>query len=371
MVSLKELLALLDRTPVVTDIHPVSCCYLPPDVAVYGTSAELAWLLDCPTNTLPERTLILKGDPYYARRFPRVRVAHDPFTPALNDVIFEQFDRISESMLTQSHLAKTITEQPDTPDVIALMLIDGLSYVDVCRWLDTHPNEFMKLEPCLVDVPSLTRVAFPNLIGVPPVGARLFDTGYHYRQGFTYWTREGNPLTDLLFRTIPDVNAVGDFSTILATLRMEIRLQQKTYVQIVRTGLDGYAHHQKRNPPVAAIVETILNEMLALADLFRELGQTARIHLTADHGILWRAEFQPQVVGRAPAGASPRSCEWRDLYQQDETGRRFTVAGRELYSLGYPQLRRPLRIDEQGVHGGISFQESIVPFLTMRIGDTC
>lgn len=27
----------------------------------------------------------------------------------------------------------------------------------------------------------------------------------------------------------------------------------------------------------------------------------------------------------------------------------------------YPKVRRPLRIDEQGVHGGVSYQESIVP----------
>jgi hypothetical protein len=251
------------------------------------------------------------------------------------------------------------------------MLVDGLGYGDVRRWLLVHPDVQTELVPCLVDGPTLTQIAFPRIIGGIPPAMRLFDRGYRRRLGFTYWSRERNPLTDVLFRTISDVNAVGNFTTVLEALRPELELQRKVYVQIVRTGLDGYAHHQKRKPPVAAIVGTILAEFLALAGLFRQAGRTARIHLTADHGILWRHEFEPQVVGRAPAAANPRSCGWRDLYQQDESGWRFVVAGREVYCLGYPKLRRALRIDEQGVHGGISFQESVVPFLTVRIGDTC
>ena len=349
---------------------PVSRCYLPSDIAVYRTASELAWTLDCPTTTLPERALLLEADPIYAVRFPRVRVAHDPFTPNLNEVLFERFDEIAALMLTQSRLATTVVEQPDMPDNLVLMLVDGLSYHDVRRWLDAHPHPSLELEPCLVDGPTLTEIAFPRIIGDTPLAIRLFDRGYQHRLGFTYWKREHNPLTNLLFRTMPAVKAVGDFSTILATLRAEpnIAAGQRTYIQIVRTALDGYAHHQKRKPPVETIVQAIMEEMLALAVLFREIGRTARIHLTADHGILWRDEFDPQIVGQAPAGASPRVCSWRDLYHQDNPGRRFLVAGQEFYCLGYPQLRRPLRIDEQGVHGGISFQESIVPFVTMRVG---
>jgi hypothetical protein len=253
------------------------------------------------------------------------------------------------------------------------MLIDGLSYRDVKRWLDAHPDAEADLTPCLVDGPTLTEIAFPQVLGDTPPALRLFDRGYRRRLGFTYWSRKDNQLTDVLFRTISDVNAVGDFSTVLAKLRRDLqtRSDQRFYIQIVRTGLDGYVHHQKRKPPVMTIVNTIMDEVLALADLFREVHRTAYICMTADHGILWRDEFEPQIVGRAPAGANPRSCDWSDLYYQEESGRRFAIAGREIYCLGYPKLRRALRIDEQGVHGGISFQESIVPFLTMRVGDIC
>jgi hypothetical protein len=230
----------------------------------------------------------------------------------------------------------------------------------------------IELFPCLVDAPTLTEIAFPRIIGDTPLAVRLFDRGYQRRIGFTYWLREKNPLTDVLFRTITDVNAVDDFSAILAALRRKVHTLsgQRSYLQIVRTGLDGYAHHQKRKPPVTAIVDEIMDEMLSLADLFREAGCTAIIHLTADHGILWRDDFEPQIIGRASAGASPRHSEWQELYRQDEPGRRFAIAGREVYCLGYPRLRRGMRIDEQGVHGGISFQESITPLVTCSVTGT-
>jgi len=44
-----------------------------------------------------------------------------------------------------------------------------------------------------------------------------------------------------------------------------------------------------------------------------------------------------------------------------------SLYGEELFCLNYPKLRRELRIDDQGVHGGISFQESIVPFVTVEV----
>lgn len=369
MVSLEALLALLDNTPVVASLHPVSRCYLPPDVVVYESASDLAWTLDRPNTTLPVRSLILQADPVYTTRFPCVCVDHDPFTPDLNDKLPARFNEVARLMLTQSHLAQVIAERVGTPDIVTLMLIDGLSYGDIRHWLSAHPNKCIELEPCLVDGPTLTEIAFPNIVSDVPPAARLFDRGYQQRIGFTYWTRENNPLTDLLFRTIPEVSTAGDFSTVLATLRTVATPGHRIYAQIVRTGLDGHAHHQKRKPQVEAIVNAIMNEALDLADLFRELGRTAHIYLTADHGILWRDEFVPKIIGRAPAGASPRSCEWRDLYQQDEPGQRFVVGGRELYCLGYPKLRRSLRIDEQGVHGGISFEESVVPFITIRIED--
>lgn len=366
--TLDDLLDLLEHTPVIADIHPISLCYLPKDVAVLDSVAEAVRLFDDPALMLPGRLLITASDPQYGSRFPHLCCDHDPFTPSLNSVLFDHYDRVASRMLCQSQVVERIVAEAGRHDLIILFLVDGLSYQDVRGWVGST-GQTLSVEPCLVDVPTLTQVAFPNLIGSPALAMRLFDIGYHHRLGFTYWSREDNQLTDRLFHTIAEVRKVGHFPQILAILRSYLSgvAQCKSYAQIVRTGLDSYAHAQKRKPPIAAIVEEVHQEFEQLAMLCRELGLRAHLYLTSDHGILWHDELEPEVVGDAPGKSNPRWCTWRDLYRQRDKGRRFLADGDEYYCLGFPKIRRPLRIDEQGVHGGISFQESIVPFMTMRI----
>lgn len=371
--TLEELVVLLDKTPVIADIHPLSLPYLPDDVTVIPVAVDAAVQLDAPTTVWPGRWLLTDDDPVYRHRFPRVRVAHDPFTPALNGVIFQRFEAVAKIMLRQSQLSGIISQAAAECDAIILMLVDGLSYENAQQWCKQHAP-LWPLEPCLVDVPTITSIAFPNAVGAPSVAEQLFDLGFHRRLGFTYWTREDNDLTNILFRSLPEVRKTGDFDAIASGARrlvMESVTLGKPFIQIVRTGLDGYAHKQKRTPPVVAIVDEILQEFGRLVQISQEAqranGCRTGLFLTADHGILWQSEFEPQVVGRAPSGASARYCHWADLFQQDETGMRFGVGHEEYYCLGYPKVRRPLRIDEQGVHGGISFQESIVPFIAVRV----
>lgn len=365
--TLDELVQLLDHTPVISYIHPVSLCFLPDDVVVYESLAQLAWQLDTPQPTLPERILITSTDPQYQHRFPTVRCEHNPFTPDLNQVLYDHYDYIEGHMLSQRDIGGRIIGEAGDAQVVVLMLIDGLSYRDVVDWQE---GEFeVKVEPCLVNGPTVTRIGFRNIVGDPPLAARLFDHGFDHRLGFTYWHREDNVLTDYLFRTIGRVEKVGHFSEILQALRAHLGQSRggKTYIQALLNGLDGYAHGQKRKPPVEAIVAEIRDELLGLSRLPVELGLRARIYLTADHGILWKDEFEPQIIGSAPGKSSPRCCGWSELYHQSESGKRFSLYGEELFCLNYPKLRRKLHIDDQGVHGGISFQESIVPFVTVEV----
>jgi hypothetical protein len=44
-----------------------------------------------------------------------------------------------------------------------------------------------------------------------------------------------------------------------------------------------------------------------------------------------------------------------------------TFREREFALLAYPFLRRPLRANEWGVHGGLSFEESVVPWILYPI----
>lgn len=366
--TLNELVNLLNHTPFIAYIHPISRCFLPEDVVMYESPAQLAWALDVPKPTLPERILVTAGNPQYQHRFPTVRCEHDPFTLALNQVLYDWYEYIEGHMLTQQGIGERIVAEAGGAQVVVLMLIDGLSYRDVVGWQD-EGELAVKAEPCLVNGPTVTRIGFRNVIGDQPLAARLFDHGFTHRLGFTYWYREDNTLTNHLFRTIGRTEKVGHLAEILEALRAHFGRSRggKTYVQVLLTGLDGYAHGQKRRPPVEAIVGGIKEELFNLVRLFAELGSRARIYLTADHGILWRDEFAPQIIGSAPGKSSPRCCGWSDLYHQSEPGKRFNLHGEELFCLNYPRLRRKLHIDDQGVHGGISFQESIVPLVTVEV----
>lgn len=185
--TLSELLALLDVTPAVVDIHPVSLSYLPKDISVFETTGEIAHLLDDPKIVLPGRFLIKAEGRQYNGRFPHVICHHDPFTNQLNDILFERYDEITRQMLCQSQLANRITSEASLCGLVVLLLIDGLSYQDVKEWeIFSSSDTQAQIEPCLVDVPSVTRIAFPNIIGSPTIAERLFDFGYHNRLGFSY-----------------------------------------------------------------------------------------------------------------------------------------------------------------------------------------
>lgn len=343
-VSLEELKQLLAKAPIVADIHPVSLCFLE-DVKV-TTTDKLIYELDTPKPSIATKTLIIgKGD----ERFLKVKVIHDPFTPELNRILLDKFGEISKHMLKQSEIAEKIESEANT-DVVILYIVDGLSYWDVRKNL---PN-FGQVIPCLVDTPTLTKLAFPNVIGDPPLAERLFDKGYIHRIGFSHWSREDNELTDRIFRTI-QVYKVSDFSEIVRLLGD--KLKSSTFVQIIREGFDEFAHKQRRLPPVEAILRDIYDEVRQLVKVCEELQLSCRIYLTADHGILWRNEFEPEVIENCS------KCHPRYSNHPIDRSKLFIVEGKEYYCLEYPKIRRPLRSDEWGVHGGISFQESIVPLI--------
>jgi hypothetical protein len=184
---------------------------------------------------------------------------------------------------------------------------------------------------------------------------------------FSYWYRENNDLTDRLFKTIHQIHRCNTMKEVIQQLSSTLpQLQHKrVYIQIVRVGLDAGAHHQRELPPIAGILENILSGIKELIQVLEQQHRPARLYVTSDHGILWRDEFTPDVIGTAQGNA--RMAHWRDLGQQREAGLRFDVCGDVYHALPYPFVRRRLRSDEAGVHGGISFQESIVPLLSVEV----
>jgi hypothetical protein len=107
--NLNELDHLLDQVPlVVQGLHPVSLTFLGKPVKVYPTLEELAWVLDTPQVVSPHRALSFDTNAKYISRFLTVTVEHDPFTPALNNVLFERYEMIAASMLNHAQIADRI-----------------------------------------------------------------------------------------------------------------------------------------------------------------------------------------------------------------------------------------------------------------------
>jgi len=352
---------LLNQAPVVAQgLHPVSLAFLHEPVVVYATLRELAWVLDTPQNTPPHRALSLDADARYTIRFPVVTVEHDPFTPALNRVLFDRYDLVASSMLTQAQVADRIVAKARQAETVVLVLLDGLSYADCRDW----PG----VEPCLAAAPTVTRIGFPTVIGASPLAARLFAAGLTKRAGFTYWERQDEPLTDRLFHTITDTrrldpNRPNAFGQVIDWLSG--RDLAGTYIQIVRSALDDYAEGHRATVPRRAVVQQIRRDLEAVADVLEHKGRPALLFAIADHGILWKDDehaIEPvdlpgarYIKGRGGAGR----------------GRLFEVDGQPYWVLDYPQMGRSWGSNEQGIHGGISFEESIVPFIQWEVNLPC
>lgn len=358
-VNLMELQAILRQTPVMVEIHPLSLAFLSEDVRVYADAWQMAAALDMPTPQPTEPMLAVGIEPSLQHRLPAVRCAHDPLTTELNRVLLKRYEVVRANMLCQSQLADRIVREADAETII-LMLVDGLAYADVKR---CAPEWLSDTTPVLVDGVSITEHGMSRIVGEPTLAQRLFDAGYRHLLGFTYWERAEEPLTDRLFTGFGDrVRKVKSFDEALATLQGENLTN--AFVQIVRTGLDSAAHRQREKPTIDAMTMDVLSGLERLAALCERKGVSARVYLTSDHGILWAHEHRLQVYEYGDAD-HPRYYEYHKRSQHvvnvEFDGKAFAV-------LEYPYLRRELRANEWGVHGGLSFEESVVPLIRLTIG---
>lgn len=355
-VDLRELQELVCWMPVMAEVHPLSLAFLPDEIRLFDDPWQMVAELDAPTPQPLKPMLTTCVEPVLRHRFPVVHCTHDPLTTELNRVLLQRFDFIKRRMLCQSEVANEITRLTDV-DAIALMLVDGLSYGDL-RHNITLDRSY-QCQPVLVDGISITEHGMIRLLGEPPLVHRLFDIGFQNYLGFTYWERATEPLTDRLFIGFGDrVHKVRSFDDVLTALA-QANLRG-VYVQIVRTGLDALAHRQRDKPNVVAGAADILNDFERLVAVFAQKGVSAWLHLVSDHGILWAHEhpLQPYELSGAK---HPR------YYEHAKSGKHvLTTAfeGREFALLEYPYLRRELRANEWGVHGGLSFEESVVPWIS-------
>jgi hypothetical protein len=353
-VNLKDLHDLLQQMPAMVEMHPLSLVFLPDDVRIFEDTWQMAAELDMPTPQPTKPMLATKVEPALQHRLPAVRCTHDPLTTELNRVLLKRYDFIKAHMLCQSQIAVEIVHRAGS-EVVVLMLVDGLSYADVKQ----HAPQWLSYTtPVLVDGVSTTEQGMMRIVGKPPLAQRLFDAGFRQLLGFTYWERAEEPLTDRLFAGFGDrVCKVKSFDDVLAALDGENLIG--AFVQIVRTGLDSAAHRQREKPHVAAMTREVLTDFERLATLLERKGVSAQLYLTSDHGILWAHEHNLQLYEFSNADHSRH-------YEHDKRSQHVLnveFEGKAFALLEYPYLRRELRANEWGVHGGLSFEESLVPLI--------
>jgi hypothetical protein len=95
---------------------------------------------------------------------------------------------------------------------------------------------------------------------------------------------------------------------------------------------------------------------------------TARVYVTADHGILWRHEHNRhfEYIDDLDV-ATPRLSVRQTKEEWDQYSVRIEAEGVVYYPLKYPFLGSKIKANDNGVHGGISYQESIVPFAMFEV----
>ena len=288
--------------------------------------------------------------------FPTVEFPALPSMDQVNEALPNRFE--TTNLFKQSEVAAEITARirQELPEIVVLLVFDGLSFYDVVDW--ELPQAV--LEPCLVDGLSVTNSAMQRLIGLPVLTHRLFELGYVRRLGFSYWERATNVLTDALFAEFPEnqLHRMTTFDEVLQTIKAS-GWSTHTYVQIIRSGLDGVCHFNRERPNIKLLLGDLKRDILLLLEVLQKTEKSFRLFITADHGILWYAD--QDIVPLSKEKFNPRYTEGAIMAGDNvlclqSDGKPYTVL------TGDKVIAKNRKVTEWGFHGGISAQESLVPF---------
>jgi hypothetical protein len=334
------------------------------------TDAELlADEMDSLRPHLDRPVLVTEFAPRHAARFLVRNAPECPPPEAISRALPCRLDYARRHLLTNRNVAQRIVSDTQRRgyQTVAVLLVDGLSYGDTLDWPELP-------EPCFIDGPSITFartseknvcsvVGFPAMVGTPPLARRLADAGIPHSRGYSYWDRGQNDVSAMLFRSVPltKVNGVGEAIDLLAPVKLE-----GIYVQLVREGLDGLAHHRREvtTGEVQAAVKAVHDDYRRIINLLANSGLRGAAYLTADHGILWKTQHTLRYFegcrSQHPRHSLEHSSDCRVVSQ-------FEIDDQTYYLYHYPYLGSQIRANDSGVHGGLSYWESIVPFVRVEV----
>lgn len=365
-----HLMQMLERSPVMAELDPLALLCLPSEIEIIGDIEDLVERLDALAPHPEQPALIPYIQPRYQHRFQTL-VERIGFTPeTLSAMLPVRLSDARRWLLTHRGIADMIVS--DTIKhryrVVALLLVDGLSYEDVRDWPEV-------VVPCLVDGPSITygrqarggivpEVGFAGVIGAPALARRLLDAGILRSTGFSYWERERNDVSAYLFQGIPLARVVGIASALDVLSDQSL---EDTYVQLMREGLDGLAHGRREvtKAEVEGTVKAIHEDYRRLVEMVAATGLPGAVYLTADHGILWKAQHPDLRQIETLHSDRPRYGIGGSVSADHEV--QFELSGQVYSAYRYPYLGAAIRANDSGVHGGLSYWESLVPFVRVEV----
>lgn len=363
-----ELRRALAVAPVMGRVHPLLPLCLPPEAEVAVEARPVALAMDALAAGPAGPVLITQPDRAYEDRFLTLNLTEPPDAELVNAGLPGRLPA-ARALLTHHGVADRIAGDARTRGyrTVALLLVDGLSYDDVAHWPEGA-------EPVFIDGPSITfyrrpdgtiarDVGFPAIVGRPPLAQRLGAVGLGRARGYAYWERGSNDVAAVLFEGMP-LARVGSVTEALALLEEEPL--DGLYIQMVRIGTDGLAHGRREvsRREVEATVAAVRADLHRLVDMMARQGAGGAVYLTSDHGMLWKQEHALRPAGGA-AAASPRYAVGR---LPDDAPATCFEAGPDTFSLyHYPYLGATLRANNSGVHGGLSYWESIVPLVRIEV----
>ncbi|MCD4785319.1 MAG: hypothetical protein K8T10_15990 [Candidatus Eremiobacteraeota bacterium] len=356
-VSLQELEELLDYSPVICKMDPLSSIYLK-NIELVDDDRFLVELDEPNFFHPPKRYLVKYPAQKLRKRFQVVELVHNPLTSEINPYLPENLDFIRQNCITNRTVSKYIKEyilkSSIQPNSIVLILVDGLSYEDV-RDLECH------IVPVFIDSASLTRESFPIITDKGFLPTYFVKQGFELL-GFNYWDIEKTELSSNIFCCFSSeqVIPVDSFENILQF--PSIKNKHRIFIQIVTMGLDQWTHKNYESPPIKTFINRITERIEKLSEIIPKPGY---IFVISDHGILWKDKHQFQVIENKSKKPNPQMR----YYCKNEVGRTGIPIGKEdnYWLLEYPYIRRNFRKNEWGCHGGLSFQESFVPLIIVEV----
>ena len=368
--GLTRLIHTLQRGPVMTEMTPLALLCLPPEIEIVPDVETVVERLDALAHHSESPILIPHIDVRYQHRFVTLNEPVAPTTADISQMLPLRLPDARRWLLTHTRVAERIVA--DTMKrgyrTVALLLIDGLGYEDTKSWPETP-------EPCLIDGPSITYgltdqgllvtgVGFPGIVGSPPLARRLVDAGVPRSFGYSYWRRERNEVSARLFEGAP-LARVTDFAAAADALAQQPL--EGTYAQLVREGLDGLAHSRREVTlrEVEATVHAIHDDYRRVIEMLAASGLPGAVYLTADHGILWKSDH-PELQ-RIESLRSDHPRYQRGGSVLPEYGVEFAQIEQTYSVYRYPYLGAAIRANDSGVHGGLSYWESFVPFVRVEV----